>query len=94
MLSPLPKRLESSGLLRRERRPEDERSVAIRLSDAGARLRDRARTVPLAIGDAMGLTPEQVTEAERHLRLLTATCPTAEAAAAGNHPPPRALKAL
>ncbi|GAA3030111.1 MarR family transcriptional regulator [Streptomyces glomeratus] len=71
-LSPLLKRLESSGLLRRERRPEDERSVAIRLSDAGARLRDRARTVPLAIGDAMGLTPEQVTEAGRLLRLLTA----------------------
>ncbi|MFI7504728.1 MarR family winged helix-turn-helix transcriptional regulator [Streptomyces sp. NPDC049687] len=71
-LSPLLKRLEASGLLRRERRPDDERSVALRLTDAGARLRDRAATVPLAIGDAMGLTPEQDTVAKRLLRLLTA----------------------
>jgi DNA-binding MarR family transcriptional regulator len=53
-LSPLLKRLEASGLLRRERRPEDERSVA------------------LAIGDAMGLTPEQDALAKQLLRLLTA----------------------
>ncbi len=71
-LSPLLKRLESSGLLRRERRPEDERSVAIRLTEAGAHLRERAATVPLAIGDAMGLTPEQDAQAKQLLRLLTA----------------------
>ncbi len=41
-LSPLLKRLEASGLLRRERRRDDERSVAIRLTDTGARLRERA----------------------------------------------------
>lgn len=34
-LSPLLKRLEANGLLHRERRPDDERSVAIRLSEAG-----------------------------------------------------------
>jgi DNA-binding MarR family transcriptional regulator len=71
-LSPLLKRLEAGGLLRRERRPEDERSVAIRLTEAGAQLRERARTVPLAIGDAMGLTPEQDALAKQLLRLLTA----------------------
>ncbi|WP_394815993.1 MarR family winged helix-turn-helix transcriptional regulator [Streptomyces gibsoniae] len=71
-LSPLLKRLESSGLLRRERRQEDERSVAIRLTDAGARLRDRARTIPPAIGDAMGLTREQEVQAGQLLRLITA----------------------
>ncbi|MFF4255759.1 MarR family winged helix-turn-helix transcriptional regulator [Streptomyces sp. NPDC001663] len=71
-LSPLLKRLEAGGLLRRERRAEDERSVAIRLTDAGARLRDRAGDVPLAIGDAMGLTPEQDAAAKQLLRLITA----------------------
>ncbi|MEU1598029.1 MarR family transcriptional regulator [Streptomyces sp. NPDC005708] len=71
-LSPLLKRLEASGLLHRERRPEDERSVAIRLTDAGARLQEKARDVPLAIGDAMGLTPEQDALAKQLLRLLTA----------------------
>ncbi|MCX4911378.1 MarR family winged helix-turn-helix transcriptional regulator [Streptomyces sp. NBC_00878] len=70
-LSPLLKRLEANGLLWRERRAEDERSVALRLTDAGARLRDRADTVPLAIGDAMGLTPEQDATAKQLLRLLT-----------------------
>ncbi|WP_307136138.1 MarR family winged helix-turn-helix transcriptional regulator [Streptomyces aurantiacus] len=71
-LSPLLKRLEANGLLRRERRAEDERSVALRLTDAGVRLRDRAETVPLAMGEAMGLTPEQDATAKQLLRLLTA----------------------
>ncbi|MDQ0603607.1 DNA-binding MarR family transcriptional regulator [Streptomyces canus] len=70
-LSPLLKRLEANGLLRRERRPEDERSVSLTLTDAGAALRERARTVPVAIGDAMGLTPEQDATAKQLLRLLT-----------------------
>ncbi|MFE7767203.1 MarR family winged helix-turn-helix transcriptional regulator [Streptomyces sp. NPDC057438] len=71
-LSPLLKRLEAGGLLRRERRTDDERSVAIRLTEAGARLRERARTVPVDIGEAMGLGPEQRIAAKRLLRLLTA----------------------
>ncbi|WP_369031742.1 MarR family winged helix-turn-helix transcriptional regulator [Streptomyces adonidis] len=71
-LSPLLKRLEGNGLLRRERRAEDERSVALRLTEAGAAMRDRADTVPLAIGDAMGLTAEQDALAKQLLRLLTA----------------------
>lgn len=71
-LSPLLKRLESNGLLRRERRPEDERSVSITLTDAGARMRERAAAVPLAIGDAMGLTPEQDATTKQLLRLITA----------------------
>ncbi|MFJ3233723.1 MarR family winged helix-turn-helix transcriptional regulator [Streptomyces sp. NPDC086787] len=71
-LSPLLKRLEAGGLVLRERRADDERSVAIRLTEAGTRLRDRARTVPLAIGDALNLTPEQDATAKRLLRLITA----------------------
>ncbi|MEU4652982.1 MarR family transcriptional regulator [Streptomyces sp. NPDC023723] len=71
-LSPLLKRLEAASLLLRERRADDERSVAIRLTDAGAALRERAAEVPLAIGDAMGLTPEQDATAKQLLRLITA----------------------
>lgn len=71
-LSPLLKRLEANGLIRRERRPQDERSVALHLTEAGIRLRARAGTVPLAIGDAMGLSPEQDAMAKQLLRLLTA----------------------
>ena len=56
-LSPLLKRLEAGGLIIRERRAEDERSVAVRLTRDGSDLREKARTVPLAIGGAMGLPP-------------------------------------
>ncbi|MET8831423.1 MarR family transcriptional regulator [Streptomyces sp. NPDC004610] len=71
-LSPLLKRLEANGLVRRERRADDERSVEISLTPAGARLRERAGTVPSAMGDAMALTPEQDATAKQLLRLLTA----------------------
>ncbi|MCX4694797.1 MarR family winged helix-turn-helix transcriptional regulator [Streptomyces sp. NBC_01408] len=70
-LSPLLKRLEANGLVQRERRADDERSVAVRLTGAGAGLREKARTVPLAIGDAMNLTPEQDAAAKHLLRLIT-----------------------
>lgn len=71
-LSPLLKRLEANGLLRRERRLDDERSVAIRLTDTGAGMRERAASVPVSIGDAMGLTPDQDALAKQLLRLITA----------------------
>ncbi|GGJ03579.1 MarR family winged helix-turn-helix transcriptional regulator [Streptomyces brasiliensis] len=71
-LSPLLKRLEAAGLIRRERRTDDERSVVIHLTDAGAELRTKAHSVPLAIGEAMALNPEQDATAKHLLRLLTA----------------------
>ncbi|MEU3556402.1 MarR family winged helix-turn-helix transcriptional regulator [Streptomyces fragilis] len=54
-LSPLLKRLEAAGLVRRERSAEDERSVQIHLTPDGEALRDRARRVPLRIAAATGL---------------------------------------
>lgn len=45
-LSPLLKRLEAAGLVRRERSREDERSVVIELTGEGARLRESALSVP------------------------------------------------
>ncbi|WP_198535030.1 MarR family winged helix-turn-helix transcriptional regulator [Streptomyces natalensis] len=71
-LTPLIKRLEAAGLARRERRPDDERTVLVSLTDEGGDLRVRARAVPVAIGDAMGLSPEDHREAMRILRTLTA----------------------
>ncbi|MEW2164543.1 MarR family transcriptional regulator [Streptomyces sp. NPDC007084] len=80
-LSPLLKRLETMGLIHRRRRPEDERSVAVTLTPAGAELREKARTVPVSIGNAMGLTPEQDATAKHLLRLLTANVTGAGAGA-------------
>jgi DNA-binding MarR family transcriptional regulator len=71
-LTPLLKRLEANGLLRRERRRDDERAVRISLTEEGAALRQRAHSIPAAIGDAMGLEPEEFDQTRAALRRLTA----------------------
>ncbi|MCT9929852.1 MarR family transcriptional regulator [Planotetraspora sp. A-T 1434] len=71
-LTPLIKRLEAHGLLKRERRADDERVVEVALTPEGAALRQRIHTVPLAMGDAMGLTPGEIRTAQDLLRRLTA----------------------
>lgn len=45
-LSPLVKRLEVLGLLRRGRDPEDERILAIELTSKGRNLREQAESIP------------------------------------------------
>jgi len=66
------KRLEQSGLIRRERRQENEREVRIMLTDSGHALRDKAKSVPLALKDAMGLEIEELTELRTRLDHLLA----------------------
>lgn len=58
--SPLVKRLEAQGLVRRERRPADERQLDIGLTEAGAALRERALEVPGQVMAATGLSAEQI----------------------------------
>ena len=71
-LTPLIKRLESAGLVRRERSPQDERTVRVFLTEQGLDLRERALRIPGVIGDAMGLDPEEFENAKLLLRRLTA----------------------
>jgi DNA-binding MarR family transcriptional regulator len=78
-LTPLLKRLESHGLLRRERRADDERSVRITLTDEGAALRARARAVPAFIGESMGLDDTEFGQLRESLRRLTANVTEAAA---------------
>jgi DNA-binding MarR family transcriptional regulator len=75
-LTPLLKRLEANGVLRRERRADDERTVRLTLTDAGAALRERARAIPAAIGDAMGLDADEFDRTRTALRRLTANVTT------------------
>jgi DNA-binding MarR family transcriptional regulator len=70
-LTPLLKRLEAHGLLRRERRTDDERSVQITLTPEGTALRERARAVPTFIGSSMGLSPAESESLRASLRRLT-----------------------
>ncbi|MEU4739184.1 MarR family transcriptional regulator [Actinosynnema sp. NPDC023658] len=69
-LSPLLKRLEAAGLIRRERRPDDERSVRLVLTEAGDGLRERAKDVPPVMGEAMNLSDEQTAHLRDLLRTL------------------------
>jgi MarR family transcriptional regulator, organic hydroperoxide resistance regulator len=48
-LTPLLKRLEAAGLIKRTRNPEDERQVLIALTGKGEALKEKARTVPQSI---------------------------------------------
>ena len=55
-LSPLLKRLESSGYVLRQRDPRDERSLAVTLTPAGQSLRAKALAIPPAIIDRLGMS--------------------------------------
>src|SRR5258708_31106273 len=54
-LSPLLKRLEAAGLLRRTRRPDDERSVEIALTDPGQAMRAKVGDGPADVLCGVGL---------------------------------------
>lgn len=54
-LSPLVKRLESAGLLQRDRDPRDERQLAVTLTPRGRALRKKAELVPGKIIERLGL---------------------------------------
>jgi len=54
-LSPLLKRLESTGLITRARSRTDERSLAVSLTEEGRALREEALKVPPAIVERLGM---------------------------------------
>jgi len=59
-LTPLLKRMESAGLVRRERDPSDERRVQITLTEAGGALHDRALAIPETLACALALDPAEL----------------------------------
>src|SRR3954471_2880716 len=59
-LSPLLKRLEAIGYLRRERDRADERSLAVTLPPAGKELRGKAEQIPPAVVERLGLPIEEL----------------------------------
>jgi DNA-binding MarR family transcriptional regulator len=59
-LSPLLKRLEAAGLLRRERDPKDQRNLALALTDKGTALREQAERIPAGIVERLGMPVEQL----------------------------------
>ncbi|MFJ3302756.1 MarR family winged helix-turn-helix transcriptional regulator [Streptomyces sp. NPDC086549] len=82
-LSPLVKRLEGAGLVRRERSTRDERSVDVRLTEEGAALRERALQVPRRIAAATGFGIDDIDDLRERLDRLTTAL---DAAALGETP--------
>ncbi|MER7644229.1 MULTISPECIES: MarR family transcriptional regulator [unclassified Streptomyces] len=78
-LSPLLKRLETAGLVRRERSVRDERSVEVRLTDEGVALRERAVEVPRRILGATGFDLDEIRALRERLDLLTGALDAAAA---------------
>ena len=66
-LSPLLKRLESQGLLRRGRDASDERLLAVTLTEEGAALRSRAELIPGAVVDRLGMNVAELQQLHRTL---------------------------
>lgn len=69
-VSPLLKRLESAGYVRRERAEHDERSVLITYTGRAEELRERAARVPGALLTATGLGGAEVVRLREELRQL------------------------
>ena len=77
-LTPLLKRLESAGVVRRQRDPEDERRVVIDLKAAGRQLEARARAVPEALACRLLVTPSDALRLQQDLRALLAALENGE----------------
>lgn len=70
-LSPLVKRLEVNGLVRRVRFRDDERVVEVTLTAAGRRLEEKAQCIPGRLGAATGITEKQAADLRDAVRQLT-----------------------
>ena len=79
-LSPLLKRLETSGLLTRRRGIADERTLSIELTAAGTALREQAELVPGQIVERLGVDVAELESTRDALTRLIAASTRARAA--------------
>ena len=70
-LSPLLKRLESAGLLRRTRSAADERRVEVYLTEEGRALQEKALPLPQRVAEAAGLEPQEMHTLQETLAKVT-----------------------
>lgn len=58
-LTPVLKKLESKGFIKRERNASDERNLEVTITSAGEKLKDDALSIPKNIGSCVRLTQEE-----------------------------------
>ena len=76
-LSPMLKRLETVGLLSRARCANDERSMEVTLTDAGAALRKDALAIPFAVVERLGVEMSELEQLRDVLNRVNAAALTA-----------------
>jgi len=69
-LTPLLKRLEAAGFIKRTRNSDDERQVLIALTAQGQALKDKARSVPLSILDASSCSIAELSDVRNEIVAL------------------------
>lgn len=78
-LSPLLKRLQTSGLISRTRSVDDERQVIVDLTDAGRALRSQAERIPPAVIERLGVSLPELEDLHAGLTRLIAAARSAGA---------------
>jgi len=66
-VTPLLKKLEARGLIRRVRSAEDERVVTVYLEDKGREMQEQAREIPAGVGCCLNMPKEDMEELYRLL---------------------------
>ena len=61
-LTPLLKKMETKGLIHRQRSAEDERSLIVSLTEEGEALKEQAVAVPYKMAQCTGLAPEEAAQ--------------------------------
>lgn len=69
-LTPLLKRLETAGLLQRQRDAADERRVLLQLTPTGRQLREQAESIPRAIACASSCELDEISRLTQQLKTL------------------------
>jgi MarR family transcriptional regulator, organic hydroperoxide resistance regulator len=87
-LSPLLKRLEAAGLLTRGRDRDDERFLAVDLTEQGRALRRAALRIPAAVVDRLGMSLDELAALHAALTRVIAASAEASAVVAGPVPVP------
>ncbi len=83
-LSPLLKRLEAAGYVRRDRDARDERNLAVSLTPAGRALRSQAERIPPAIVERLGLPVSELQELHGALTRIIAAAVTGRSVGFGS----------
>ena len=58
-LSPLLKKMEQAGYIKRQRSAQDDRVVLVSLTDEGRSLQEKAKEIPLKVGQCVRIAPEK-----------------------------------